>query len=100
MSPNCEKVSERSKIAKSTEANSAFHRIFSVLASLSTETVKDCTFYILSRNNPEINYMQELHDGIECLKRDLAKTCDSSLRLSKLHAQFFFSWPMVASTLS
>ena len=45
-------------------------------------------FYTLLRNNQEIQFTKEHHDTFETLKTDLAKSCDTALRLPQPHKQY------------
>ena len=45
-------------------------------------------FYTLLHNNQEIHFTKEHHDTFETLKTDLAKSCDTALRLPQPHKQY------------
>ena len=85
MSPNREKVEKFLKSLKMPKTPKQIRRFIGFFqyfrAFLPKLSERVLPFYTLLRNNQEIQFTKEHHDTFETLKTDLAKSCDTALRL-------------------
>ena len=92
MSPNREKVEKFLKSLKMPKTPKQIRRFIGFFqyfrAFLPKLSERLLPFYTLLRNNQVIQFTKEHHDTFETLKTDLAKSCDTALRLPQPHKQY------------